>query len=63
MGGDVMSLATEMTPYVSAAVGAYGGAVLAKLQMTRRTQLSVLAAACCSGSSDLGARGSRCPRR
>jgi hypothetical protein len=32
MGGDVMSLATEMTPYMSAAVGAYGGAVLAKLQ-------------------------------
>ena len=32
MGGDAMSLATEMTPYVSAAVGAYGGAVLAKLR-------------------------------
>lgn len=32
MGGDVMSLAAEMTPYVSAAVGAYGGAVLAKVQ-------------------------------
>lgn len=30
MGGDVASLAAEMTPYVSAAVGAYGGAVLAK---------------------------------
>ena len=32
MGGDAVSLATEMTPYVSAAVGAYGGAVLAKLR-------------------------------
>lgn len=30
MSGDVVSLAAEMTPYVSAAVGAYGGAVLAK---------------------------------
>jgi hypothetical protein len=30
MSGDVASLAAEMTPYVSAAVGAYGGAVLAK---------------------------------
>jgi len=27
-----MSLATDMTPYVSAAVGAYGGAVLAKVR-------------------------------
>ena len=32
MGGDVVSLAAEMTPYVSAAVGAYGGAVLAKVR-------------------------------
>ncbi len=32
MAGDVASLATEMTPYVSAAVGAYGGAVLAKVR-------------------------------
>lgn len=32
MGGDVMSLATEMTPYMSAAAGAYGGAVLAKMR-------------------------------
>ena len=32
MSGDVASLAAEMTPYVSAAVGAYGGAVLAKVQ-------------------------------
>lgn len=32
MGGDAVSLAAEMSPYVSAAVGAYGGAVLAKLQ-------------------------------
>jgi hypothetical protein len=32
MGGDVASLAAEMTPYVSAAVGAYGGAVLAKMR-------------------------------
>jgi hypothetical protein len=30
MSGEVASLAAEMTPYVSAAVGAYGGAVLAK---------------------------------
>ena len=27
MSGDVLSLATEMTPYVSAAAAAYGGAV------------------------------------
>jgi hypothetical protein len=32
MGGDVASLAAEMTPYVSAAVGVYGGAVLAKVR-------------------------------
>ena len=32
MSGDVVSLAAEMTPYVSAAVGAYGGAVLAKVR-------------------------------
>ena len=31
MGGDVASVAAEMMPYVSAAVGAYGGAVLAKV--------------------------------
>ena len=30
MGGDMASLATEAMPYVAAAVGAYGGAVLAK---------------------------------
>jgi hypothetical protein len=32
MGADVASLAAEMTPYVSAAVGAYGGAVLARVR-------------------------------
>jgi hypothetical protein len=32
MAGDVVSLAAEMTPYVSAAVGVYGGAVLAKIR-------------------------------
>ena len=32
MGGEVATLAAEMTPYVSAAVGAYGGAVLAKVR-------------------------------
>ena len=32
MAGDVAALAAEMTPYVSAAVGAYGGAVLAKVR-------------------------------
>lgn len=32
MGGEVASLAAEMTPYVSAAVGAYGGAVLATVR-------------------------------
>ena len=32
MGGDVASLAAEMTPYVSVAVGAYGGAVLARVR-------------------------------
>ena len=32
MGGDVASLAAEVTPYASAAVGAYGGAVLAKVR-------------------------------
>ena len=32
MSGDVASLAAEMTPYLSAAVGAYGGAVLAKVR-------------------------------
>lgn len=32
MSGDVASLAADMTPYVSAAVGAYGGAVLAKVR-------------------------------
>jgi hypothetical protein len=32
MPGDVASMATEMTPYVSAAMAAYGGAVLAKVR-------------------------------
>ena len=32
MGGDAASLAAEMTPYISAAVGAYGGAVLARVR-------------------------------
>jgi len=32
MGGDVAALAAEATPYVSAAVGAYGGAVLARVR-------------------------------
>ena len=32
MGGEAVSMAAEMSPYVSAAVGAYGGAVLAKLR-------------------------------
>jgi hypothetical protein len=32
VAGEVATLAAEMTPYVSAAVGAYGGAVLAKVR-------------------------------
>ena len=32
MGGEVVSLAAEVVPYASAAVGAYGGAVLAKVR-------------------------------
>ncbi len=32
MSGDAVSLAAEMTPYISAAVGAYGGAVLARVR-------------------------------
>jgi hypothetical protein len=32
MGGDVASMAAEMSPYISAAVGAYGEAVLAKVR-------------------------------
>src|ERR1700722_334766 len=32
MPGEVASIAVEMTPYVSAALGAYGGAVLAKVR-------------------------------
>jgi len=32
VSGEVASLAAEMTPYVSAAVGAYGGAVLARVR-------------------------------
>jgi len=32
VGGDAVSLAAEVMPYVSAAVGAYGGAVLAKVR-------------------------------
>lgn len=30
MGGDIASMTVEMTPYISAAVSAYGGAVLAR---------------------------------
>jgi dienelactone hydrolase len=30
MGGDIASMTAEMTPYISAAVSAYGGAVLAR---------------------------------
>ena len=32
MGGDVASVVAEMSPYISAAMGAYGGAVLAKVR-------------------------------
>jgi hypothetical protein len=32
MPGEVASIAVEMTPYISAAFGAYGGAVLAKVR-------------------------------
>src|SRR5215475_9644952 len=32
MSGDVVSLAAEVMPYASAAVGAYGGAVLTKVR-------------------------------
>jgi hypothetical protein len=32
VGGDVATVAAEMTPYISAAVGAYGGAVLARVR-------------------------------
>lgn len=32
MGGEAVSLAAEAMPYVSAAVGAYGGAVLARVR-------------------------------
>lgn len=32
MGGDLATLAAEVSPYVTAAVGAYGGAVLARAQ-------------------------------
>jgi hypothetical protein len=32
MSGDVAAVAAEMTPYISAAVAAYGGAVLAKVR-------------------------------
>jgi len=32
MSGDAVSLAAEMTPYISAAVGVYGGAVLARIR-------------------------------
>jgi hypothetical protein len=32
MAGEVASIAVEMTPYASAAFGAYGGAVLAKVR-------------------------------
>ena len=32
MSGDIASLAADMTPYVSAAVGAYGGAVLSRVR-------------------------------
>jgi hypothetical protein len=32
MAGEVASIAAEITPYVSAAFGAYGGAVLAKVR-------------------------------
>jgi hypothetical protein len=32
MSGDIASMAAEMTPYISAAVSAYGGAVLAQVR-------------------------------
>jgi hypothetical protein len=32
VSGEAVSLAAEMTPYISAAVGAYGGAVLARVR-------------------------------
>lgn len=32
MGGDLPTLATEISPYMTAAIGAYGGAVLANVK-------------------------------
>lgn len=37
MGGEVVSLAAQVAPYASAAVGAYGGAVLAEAQQAHET--------------------------
>jgi hypothetical protein len=63
MGGDVASLAAEMTPYLSAAVGAYGGAVLARVRDDAADARLVWAVAYCDGCSGPGTRGSRYPNR
>jgi hypothetical protein len=59
MADDLATPAAEMTPYVSPAVGAYGGAVL----VMPRTRHSAWGGTCCSGSLGPGERRSRCPTR
>lgn len=44
MGADVTTVAAEMTPYFSAAVGAYGGAVLANVRDEAAVGLTLLTA-------------------
>jgi hypothetical protein len=63
VGGEVASLAAEMTPYVSAAVGAYGGAVLAKVRDDAADATVGLGRRLLQRCSALAARVSRRPSR
>ena len=56
-----MSLVSEMTPYVSGAVGAYGTAVLVRARDEAADATVGLRRASCSGSSGLAGRGKSCP--
>ena len=63
MPGEVASIAVEMTPYVSAAFGAYGGAVLAKVRDDAADATVGLGRRLLSGCSAAGPPKSRCRDR
>ena len=63
MAGEVATLVTEATPYMTAAAGAYGAAVLAKVRDDPLTRRSAWAVGFCNGCLATTARRSRCQNR